>query len=236
VIKVHASGGVMSRGDAPGAPQFTVQELQAAVEEAHAAGRKVAAHAHGAQGIKNAVVAGVDSIEHGSLIDDEGIQLMLKHGTWLVADIYNDDYLLGKAVEFKLPQESIDKERAIGQTQRDNFARCVKAGVKIAFGTDAGVYPHGDNGKQFYYMVKYGLTPAGAIRAATSDAAKLIGRSQDVGRVAPGMYADLIAVGADPLADVRALEKVGFVMKGGGVVKDELTGAEAGASQPAAGR
>ena len=194
VIKVHASGGVMSRGDAPGAAQFTVQELQAAVEEAHAAGRKVAAHAHGAQGIKNAVVAGVDSIEHGSLIDDEGIQLMLKHGTWLVADIYNDDYLLGKAVEFKLPQESIDKERAIGQVQRDNFASCVKAGVKVAFGTDAGVYPHGDNGKQFYYMVKYGLTPAGAIRAATSDAAELIGRPQDVGRVAPGQYADLIAV------------------------------------------
>jgi imidazolonepropionase-like amidohydrolase len=236
VIKVHASGGVMSRGDAPGAPQFTVQELQAAVEEAHAAGRKVAAHAHGAQGIKNAVVAGVDSIEHGSLIDDEGIQLMLKHGTWLVADIYNDDYLLGKAVEFKLPQESIDKERAIGQTQRDNFARCVKAGVKVAFGTDAGVYPHGDNGKQFYYMVKYGLTPAGAIRAATSDAAELIGRAQDVGRVAPGMYADLVAVGADPLADVRALEKVSFVMKGGAVIKDELTAAEKRASQPAAGR
>ncbi|HVU86775.1 MAG TPA: amidohydrolase family protein [Pirellulales bacterium] len=236
VIKVHASGGVMSRGDAPGAAQFTVQELQAAVEEAHAAGRKVAAHAHGAQGIKNAVVAGVDSIEHGSLIDDEGIQLMLKHGTWLVADIYNDDYLLGKAVEFKLPQESIDKERAIGQTQRDNFARCVKAGVKVAFGTDAGVYPHGDNGKQFFYMVKYGLTPAQAIRAATSDAAELIGRPKDVGRVAPGLYADLIAVDADPLADVRALEKVEFVMKGGVVIKDELTAAGEPARQPAAGR
>ncbi len=215
VIKVHATGGVMSRGDAPGAPQFTVQELQAAVEEAHAGGRKVAAHAHGAQGIKNAVVAGVDSIEHGSLIDDEGIQLMLKHGTWLVADIYNDDYLLGKAVEFKLSQESIDKERAIGQTQRDNFAKCVKAGVRVAYGTDAGVYPHGDNGKQFFYMVKYGLTPAQAIRAATSDAAELIGRTKDVGRVAAGLYADLIAVEGDPLADVRALEKVGFVMKGG---------------------
>ena len=175
VIKVHASGGVLSRGDARRAA-IHVEELQAAVEEAHAAGRKVAAHAPRRAGIKNAVVAGVDSIEHGSLIDDEGIQLMLKHGTWLVADIYNDDYLLGKAVEFKLPQESIDKERAIGQLQRDNFARAVKAGVKIAFGTDAGVYPHGDNGKQFFYMVKYGLTPARAIRAATSDAADLIGR------------------------------------------------------------
>src|SRR4029077_395923 len=134
VVKIHASGGVLSRGDAPGSPQFTVEELKAAVDEAHAAGRKVAAHAHGAQGIKNAVVAGVDSIEHGSLIDDEGIQLMLKHGTWLVADIYNDDYWLGKAIEFKLPQEAIDKERALGQLQRDNFARAVKAGIKVAFG------------------------------------------------------------------------------------------------------
>ncbi len=223
VIKVHASGGVMSRGDSPGAPQFTIDELRAAVEEAHAAGRKVAAHAHGAQGIKNALVAGVDSIEHGSLIDDEGIQMMLKQGTWLVADIYNDDYLLGKAIEFKLSQESIDKERAIGQVQRDNFAKAVRAGVKVAFGTDAGVYPHGDNGKQFFYMVKYGLTPARAIRSATSDAAELIGRPKDLGRVAPGLLADIVAVAADPLNDVRALEKVGFVMQGGTVVKDELS-------------
>jgi imidazolonepropionase-like amidohydrolase len=223
VVKIHASGGVMSRGDQPGAPQFTVEELRAAVEEAHAAGRKVAAHAHGAQGIKNAVLAGVDSIEHGSLIDDEGIRLMVERGTWLVADIYNDDYLLGKAREFHLPEESIAKEKMIGQAQRDNFARCVKAGVKVAFGTDAGVYPHGDNARQFAYMVKYGLTPARALRAATSDAAELLGRSGEVGRLAPGYYADLVAVAADPLEDVRALESVGFVMKGGLVVKDELT-------------
>jgi len=222
LIKIHASGGVLSRGDAPGAAQFTVEELKAAVEEAHAAGRKVAAHAHGTQGIKNALVAGVDSIEHGSLIDDEGIQIMLKQGAWLVADIYNDDYLLGKAIEFHLPQESIDKERAIGQLQRDNFAKAAKAGVKIAFGTDAGVYPHGDNAKQFVYMVKYGLTPARAIRSATSDAAELLGKP-DVGRVKPGLFADMIAVAGDPLADVRALETVGFVMKGGAVVKDNLS-------------
>jgi imidazolonepropionase-like amidohydrolase len=237
LIKIHASGGVLSRGDAPGAAQFTIEEIKAAVEEAHAAGRKVAAHAHGAQGIKNALVAGVDSIEHGSLIDDEGIHLMLRHGAWLVADIYNDDYLLGKALEFKLPQESIDKERAIGQTQRDNFARCVKAGVKIAFGTDAGVYPHGDNAKQFFYMVKYGQTPAQAIRSATSAAAELIGRTRDVGRVAPGLYADLIAVERDPLADVRALEQVGFVMKGGATIKNVWSGehARAAATGAAAG-
>jgi imidazolonepropionase-like amidohydrolase len=232
LIKVHASGGVMSRGDAPGAAQFTVEELRAAVEEAHAAGRKVAAHAHGAQGIKNAVVAGVDSIEHGSLIDDEGIHLMLKHGTWLVADIYNDDYLLGKAVDFKLSQESIDKERALGQLQRENFARAVKAGVKVAFGTDAGVYPHGDNAKQFFYMVKYGLSPAQAIRSATSDAAELLGRARDRGRIAPGQFADVIAVAGDPLADIRALEQVGFVMKGGSIVKDELTATARKAALP----
>jgi imidazolonepropionase-like amidohydrolase len=225
VIKVNASGGVLSRGDSPGAPQYSVEELKILVEEAHAANRKVAAHAHGAQGIKNAVIAGVDSIEHGSLIDDEGIRLMVSKGTWLVADIYNDDYLLGKAIEFKLPQESIDKEKALGQLQRDNFAKAVKAGVKMAYGTDAGVYPHGDNAKQFYYMVKYGLTPAQAIRSATADAAELLGKSGSVGKVAPGLYADLIAVESDPLANVRALEKVAFVMKGGVIFKNEIKSA-----------
>jgi imidazolonepropionase-like amidohydrolase len=219
VIKVHASGGVLSRGDSPGAPQYSVEELRVLVEEAHAAGRKVAAHAHGAQGIKNAVIAGVDSIEHGSLIDDEGIKLMVDRGTWLVADIYNDDYLLGKAVEFHLPEESIAKEKAIGQLQRDNFAKAVKAGVKVAYGTDAGVYPHGDNARQFYYMVKYGLTPAQAIRSATSDAAELLGRGSSVGKIAPGYLADLIAVEGDPLADVRVFERVRFVMKGGSDIK-----------------
>ncbi|GIW88155.1 MAG: Xaa-Pro dipeptidase [Isosphaeraceae bacterium] len=219
VVKIHASGGVMSRGDSPGAAQYTVEELRACVEEAHAAGRKVAAHAHGAEGIKNAVRAGVDSIEHGSLIDEEGIRMMKERGTWLVADIYNDDYLLGKAIELKLPQESIDKERALGQLQRENFRRAVEAGVRVAFGTDAGVYPHGDNAKQFAYMVQYGMTPAGAIRAATSDAAELLGWSDRVGRVAVGLYADLIAVDGDPLEDVRVLESVDFVMKGGVVVK-----------------
>ena len=224
VIKVNASGGVLSRGDAPGAPQYTVEELRALVEEAHAAGRKVAAHAHGAQGIKNAVTAGVDSIEHGSLIDDEGIKMMIARGTVLVADIYNDDYLLGKAVEFHLPAESIAKEKAIGQLQRDNFAKAVKAGVKVAFGTDAGVYPHGDNARQFYYMVKYGLTPARALRSATSDAAELLGRGDQVGRIAPGLFADLIAIPGNPLADIKEMEKVGFVMKGGVVVRDGLAG------------
>jgi imidazolonepropionase-like amidohydrolase len=231
VIKIHASGGVMSRGDQPGAPQFSVEEIRVAVEEAHAGGRKVAAHAHGAQGIKNALKAGVDSIEHGSLIDDEGIRLMVAKRAWLVSDIYNDDYLLSKAREIHLPEESIVKEKAVGQLQRDNFAKCVKAGVRMAFGTDAGVYPHGDNAKQFAIMVRYGLTPAQALRSATADAAELLDRSGDVGRVSEGLHADLIAVAADPLADIRVLEKVGFVMKGGEIVKDELSHSRRGSSR-----
>jgi imidazolonepropionase-like amidohydrolase len=223
VIKILATGGVLSKGDSPGAPQFTLEELRVAAEEAHMAGRKIAAHAHGTQGIKNAILAGIDSIEHASLIDDEGIRLAKEHGTYLVMDIYNDDYLLNKAAEFGLPKENIEKERAIGQLQRDNFQRAAKAGAKMAFGTDAGVYPHGDNAKQFFYMVKYGLTPAQAIRAATSSAADLIGRMKDVGTVEMGKFADLIAVTTDPLQDVRALENVAWVMKGGVVYKDTIT-------------
>jgi len=228
VIKILATGGVLSQGDKPGAEQLTYDEMKVAVEEAHRTGRKVAAHAHGTEGIKDAVRAGVDSIEHGSLIDAEGIELMKSHGTYLVADIYNDDYILGKAVEFGLPKENVEKEKMVGRLQRENFAKAVAAGVKIAFGTDAGVYPHGDNAKQFHYMVKFGMTPAGAIRAATSSAADLIDRAQDVGTLEAGKYADLIAVTANPLDRVEVLEHVAFVMKGGKVYKDEL-----GAAKPA---
>ena len=223
VIKILASGGVLSKGDSPGAPQFTPDELKAAAEEAHMAGRKIAAHAHGTQAIKNAILAGIDSIEHASLIDDEGIRLAKDHGTYLVMDIYNDDYILGKAIEFGLPKENVEKEKMVGRLQRENFERAVKAGAKMAFGTDAGVYPHGDNAKQFFYMVKYGMTPAQSIRAATSNAADLIGRARDVGTVEANKYADIIAVSGDPLQDVRTLENVGFVMKGGVVVKDAIT-------------
>jgi imidazolonepropionase-like amidohydrolase len=220
VIKILATGGVLSKGDNPGAPQFTFEELKAAADTAHMAGRKIAAHAHGTEGIKNAILAGIDSIEHASLIDDEGIRLAKEHGTYLVMDIYNDDYILNEAPKVGLPQENIDKEKMVGRLQRENFEKAVKAGVKMAFGTDAGVYPHGDNAKQFYYMVKFGMTPTQAIRAATAYAADLIGRAQDVGTIEPGKYADIIAVNADPLADVRALEHVDFVMKGGTVYKD----------------
>src|SRR5262245_39580165 len=223
VIKILATGGVLSKGDSPGAPQFTPEELKAAAEEAHMAGRKIAAHAHGTQGIKNAILAGIDSIEHASLIDDEGIRMAKEHGVYLVMDIYNDDYILGKAIEFGLPKENVEKEKMIGRLQRENFERAVKGGARMAFGTDAGVYPHGDNAKQFFYMVKFGLTPAQAIRTATSNAADLIGRAKDVGTIETGKFADVIAVTGNPLEDVRALENVGFVMKGGVVYKDAIT-------------
>ncbi len=224
VIKILATGGVLSKGDSPGAPQYTLEELKVAAETAHMAGRKIAAHAHGSEGIKNAILAGIDSIEHASLIDDEGIRLAKEHGTYLDMDIYNDDYLLNEAPKFGLPMENIEKEKMVGRLQRENFQKAVKAGAKMAFGTDAGVYPHGDNARQFYYMVKFGMTPAQAIRAATSSAADLIGRSADVGTIEPGKFADIIAVQADPLADVRALEHVDFVMKGGAVFKDSRHG------------
>ncbi len=220
VIKILASGGVLSRGDNPGAPQYTLEELKMAADTAHMAGRKIAAHAHGSEAIKNAIRGGIDSIEHASLVDDEGIRLAKEHGTYFVMDIYNDDYLLSEAPKFGLTEEKLNKEKAVGQLQRQNFEKAFKAGVKMAFGTDAGVYPHGDNARQFFYMVKYGMTPAQAIRAATSSAADLIGRAKDVGTVEPGKYADIIAVESDPLADVRSLEHVSFVMKNGVVYKD----------------
>jgi len=220
VIKILATGGVLSKGDSPASPQFTLEELKAAAETAHMGGRKIAAHAHGTEGIKNAILAGIDSIEHASLIDDEGIRLAKEHGTYLVMDIYNDDYILNDAPKWGLPTENLEKERMVGRLQRENFRKAVQAGVKMAFGTDAGVYPHGDNARQFFYMVKFGMTPAQAIRAATSSAADLIGRAQNVGTIEAGKYADIIAVNADPLSDVRALEHVDFVMKGGVVYKD----------------
>lgn len=224
VIKILATGGVLSKGDKPGAPQYTLEELRVAAETAHMTGRKIAAHAHGAEGIKNSILAGIDSIEHASLVDDEGIRLAKEHGTYFVMDIYNDDYILNEAPKFGLSQEKVDKERGVGRLQRENFEKAFKAGVKMAFGTDAGVYPHGENAKQFSYMVKYGMSPAQAIRASTFNAADLIGRSQDVGTIEAGKYADIIAVESDPMADVRALEHVGFVMKGGAVVKDARSG------------
>ncbi len=224
VIKILASGGVLSKGDSPGAEQFSFEELKVAADEAHKAGRKIAAHAHGTKSIHDSILAGIDSIEHASLADDEDIRLAVEHGTYFDMDIYNDDYLLGNAIKFGLEPENVAKEKMVGQAQRDTFAKAVKAGVKMAFGTDAGVYPHGDNAKQFVTMVKYGMTPAQAIRTATQNSSDLLGRSHDVGTIEVGKYADIIAVEGDPLADVSVLQSVGFVMKGGVVYKDKLAG------------
>jgi len=224
VIKVGATGGVLSKGDNPGAPSYTLEELKVAADEAHAQGRRIAAHAHGAEGIKRAILAGFDSIEHASLASDEDIQLAIQHGTYFDMDIYNDDFLVGDAIKFGLPKENIEKERAIGRLQRETFQKAVKAGVKMAFGTDAGVYPHGDNARQLVTMTKWGMTAPQALRTVTYNSADLIGRLKDVGTVEPGKYADIIAVTGNPLQDISIMQNVGFVMKGGVIYKDKLTG------------
>ncbi len=223
VIKMLATAGVLSEEESVGAPQYSAEEMKAIVDEAAMWGRKVAAHAHGAEGIKRAIRAGVASIEHASFIDDEGIALAKQHGTWLVMDIYNDDYILAEYGRLGYPEKILEKERLVGRTQRENFQKAFQAGCKMAYGTDSGVYPHGWNGKQFFHMVKWGMTPMQAIQAATVNAADLLGWPDKVGRLAPGFYADLIAVRGDPLADVTALEHVEFVMKGGKVAKNTLT-------------
>jgi imidazolonepropionase-like amidohydrolase len=219
VTKFCATGGVLSKGDSVGGQQYTLEEMVAIVTESHQHDRRVAAHAHGTEGIKAAIQAGVDSVEHASLIDDDGIRMAREAGTFLVMDVYVDTYILemGEAAGF-LP-ESLEKERIVGQAQRDNFRKAHEAGVRMAFGTDAGVYPHGDNGKQFAYMVQYGMTPLEAIQAATINAAELLGWPADVGALEAGMYADIIAVRGNPLEDIRELEDVRFVMKGGEVYK-----------------
>jgi len=221
LIKVCASGGVLSKGDQPGTPQYTEEELKAIAEEAHKLGRKVAAHAHGTQSIKDAIQAGIDSIEHSSLIDDEGIALAKEHGTYLVFDIYNDDYILQEGAKAGMLPESIEKEKKVGRLQRENFRKAFQAGAKMAFGTDAGVYPHGDNAKQFAKMVEWGMRPIDAIQAATINAADLIGWKDKVGALETGHYADIVAVNGDPLTDVKVLETPVFVMKGGVVARNE---------------
>jgi imidazolonepropionase-like amidohydrolase len=222
VIKVCASGGVLSKGDQPGTPQYTFEELQAIAQEAHKLGRKVAAHAHGTQSIKDAIRAGIDTIEHCSLIDDEGIALARERGAYLDFDIYNDDFILQEGAKAGMLPESIEKEKKIGRLQRENFRRAVQAGAKMAFATDAGVYPHGDNAKQFAKMTEWGMKPIEAIQAATIHAADAIGWSSKVGAIEPGHDADIIAVNGDPLANVRLLESVKFVMKDGEVVRNDL--------------
>ena len=218
VIKLIATAGVLSEEESVGAPQYSLEEMRIAVEEAARWGRKVAAHAHGTEGIKQAVAAGVASIEHASMLDDEAIQVIKASGLYIVPDIYNDDFIVSEFVKLGYPQSTIDKEKQVGLRQRESFRAAVQAGVKIAFGTDAAVYPHGWNARQFAYMVKWGMTPMQAIQAATVRAADLLGWPDKVGVVAPGHFADLVAVDGDPTKDVTLLERVTFVMKDGAVV------------------
>jgi imidazolonepropionase-like amidohydrolase len=222
-IKFGASAGVLSEEESFAAPQYTQQEMNTIVDEAKMWGRKTFAHAHGTEAIKMAVRAGVASIEHGSLLDDESIELMKKNGTYLVADIYNDDYIVSEYRKLNYPETTIEKERKVGLAQRQNFQKAVKAGVKIAFGTDAGIFPHGWNGKQFSYMVTWGMTPIQAIQAATTSASNLLGWDDKVGSISVGKYADIIAVVGNPLDDIKLLESVKFVMKGGQIYKNEIT-------------
>lgn len=219
VIKFCATGGVMSKGDTVGGQQYDLAEMTALVNEAHMLGLRVAAHAHGTAGIKDAIRAGTDTIEHCSLADAEAFALAKSHGTYFSMDIYNDDYIVAEGEKNGLFKESLDKERAIGRLQRETFKAAFKAGVKMIYGTDAGVYPHGDNAKQFAKMVEWGMTPMQAIQSATATAAEALGRTSDVGAIAVGRYGDLVGVTGDPLQDVTRLETVAFVMKGGAVVK-----------------
>lgn len=220
LIKICATGGVLSHGDNPQASQYTLEELKAIVADAHRLGRKVAAHAHGAQGILWATEAGVDSIEHGSYIDDAGIAEMKKRGTYLVPTLYLMDWFYENAERIGTPPELIAKGHEVMPAARKNVARAFAAGVKVGFGTDAAVYPHGLNAHEFAVMVRLGMTPLAAIQAATINDADLLGWPDKVGTIEPGKWADIIAVDGDPLADVTTLERVKFVMKGGEVVKN----------------
>ena len=219
VIKFMATGGVLSEGDNPASAQYSPEEMKAIIETAHGLGRKVAAHAHGALGIKYAVLAGVDSIEHGSYINDEDIQLMKQRGTYLVPTVYLGDWLIENYQSLGLTPNVIEKMKVVLPIARQNEARAFQQGVKVAFGTDATVYPHGLNAHEFAVMVKMGMTPLGSIQAATVNAADLLGWSDRVGTLEAGKFADIVAVQGDPVGDVRVLESVEFVMKGGEVVK-----------------
>lgn len=221
LIKIMATGGVVTEGDDPAFAQYSPEEMKAIVETAHALGRKVAAHAHATVGIKYAMLAGVDSIEHGSYIDDEGIQLMKEHGTYLVPTVYLEDWLMQNLPTLGWTPNMMEKANTLIPIASKNLSHVFKSGVKVAFGTDAGVYPHGLNGHEFGKMVEMGLTPLQTIQAGTVNAADLLGWSDRVGTIEAGKFADLVAVDGDPIANVHVLEQVRFVMKGGEVVKNE---------------
>ncbi len=220
-IKTCSTGGVFSKGTLLGAPQGTVEELRAIVDEAHMRGLKVASHAHGNIGIKNAITAGVDTIEHASYLDDEAIRMAKREGVYFSMDIYNTEYTLAEGEKNGVLQESIDKERQVGGVQRESFTKAVKAGAKVVFGTDAAIFPHGDNAKQFSRMVRFGMNEMQAIQAATSLAAEALDKEGSLGCVSAECSADLIAVTGDPLTDISVLETVDFVMREGVVYKEE---------------
>jgi len=215
LIKTCSTGGVMSKGTKVGAPQYTVEELTALVDEAHSRGLKVASHAHGAEGIINALIAGADTIEHASFIDDEGIALSIERGAALSMDIYVTEYILGEGASAGILEESLEKERKTGATQRSNFTKAVNAGATIVFGSDAGVYPHGQNAKQFSRMTRFGMTPLQAIQSATITAAEVLGLEYDVGKIKAGYAADFVAVKGNPLENIELLEEPAAVIKGG---------------------
>jgi len=215
LIKTCSTGGVLSKGTKVGAPQYTVEELTALVDEAHSRGLKVASHAHGAEGIINALTAGADTIEHASFIDDEGIALSIERGAALSMDIYVTEYILGEGASAGILEESLEKERKTGATQRSNFTKAVNAGATIVFGSDAGVYPHGQNAKQFSRMTRFGMTPLQAIQSATITAAEVLGLDYDVGKIKAGYAADFVAVKGNPLENIELLEEPAAVIKGG---------------------
>lgn len=218
LIKFCGTGGVMSKNTDVNAKQYTLEEMQAIVDEAHNHGMKVATHAHGLIGIKTAIIAGVDSIEHASFIDNETIELAKEKGTFLSMDIYVSDYILGEGAAKGILEESLEKERSVGRFQRQNFQKAVKASAKITFGTDAGIYPHGKNARQFKYMVEWGMTSLQAIQAATINTAELFGLS-NTGMIKKNYEADIIGVKGNPLKDITILENVSFVMKDGIIVE-----------------
>ena len=221
LTKFCATGGVFSKGTKVGMTQYTLEEMEAIVDESHTHGRKVAAHAHGNEGIKRAIIAGVDSIEHASFLDEEAVRMGMDRGTFFAMDIYNTEYTLERGAENGVPEENINKEREVGTRQRQSFTLAVEMGAKVVFATDSGVYPHGDNGKQFARAVRFGMTPVQAIQSATSLTAELLGWEDQVGAIEEGLYADIIAVHGDPLDDISELEDVDFVMKGGVVYKSK---------------
>jgi imidazolonepropionase-like amidohydrolase len=221
-IKVCATGGVFSKGTKVGIQQLTEDEIRAAVEEAHMRGLIAAAHAHGTNGIKAAIRAGIDSIEHCSFLDDEAIKLAIKMGTYFSCDIYNTEYTLAFGEANGVPEENINKEKLVSKAQRDSFTKAVKAGVKMVFGSDAAIYPHGDNGKQFSRMVRFGMTPLQAIQAATINSAALLKQDAELGQIREGYLADIIAVKGNPLEDISVLESVHFVMKDGIIYKKSV--------------